>query len=41
MKLLGDANWWMPEWIGIVLRIPSESTPESAPVLPVPVPAAP
>jgi RND superfamily putative drug exporter len=22
MKLLGDANWWMPNWLGIVLRIP-------------------
>ena len=22
MKLLGDANWWMPRWIGTVLRIP-------------------
>jgi hypothetical protein len=22
MKLLGDANWWMPRWTGIVLRIP-------------------
>ena len=21
MKLLGDANWWMPEWLGAVLRI--------------------
>ena len=22
MKLLGDANWWMPKWTGTVLRIP-------------------
>jgi len=22
MKLLGNANWWMPEWTGIVLRVP-------------------
>ena len=22
MRLLGDANWWMPEWTRIVLRIP-------------------
>jgi RND superfamily putative drug exporter len=22
MKLIGDANWWMPNWLGIVLRIP-------------------
>jgi RND superfamily putative drug exporter len=31
MKLLGDANWWMPRWTGIVLRVPrSEPTPEVA-----------
>jgi RND superfamily putative drug exporter len=28
MKLLGDANWWMPKWTGTVLRIPQ---PEPAP----------
>ncbi len=22
MKLLGDANWWMPKWASIVLRVP-------------------
>jgi RND superfamily putative drug exporter len=22
MKLLGEANWWMPKWTGTVLRIP-------------------
>jgi putative drug exporter of the RND superfamily len=22
MRLLGDANWWMPNWTRIVLRIP-------------------
>ena len=21
MKLLGDANWWMPGWMGTALRI--------------------
>jgi RND superfamily putative drug exporter len=31
MKLLGDANWWMPKWTGTVLRIPHpEPTPEIA-----------
>jgi RND superfamily putative drug exporter len=23
MKLLGDANWWMPDWTRIVLRLPA------------------
>jgi hypothetical protein len=31
MKLLGDWNWWMPEWTRIVLRIPQ---PEPAPEIP-------
>jgi RND superfamily putative drug exporter len=31
MCLLGDANWWMPEWTRIVLRIPRrERAPEIA-----------
>jgi RND superfamily putative drug exporter len=37
MKLLGDANWWMPEWLGTVMRI---SDPEPTPKIeapPVPV----
>jgi RND superfamily putative drug exporter len=38
MKLLGGANWWMPNWLGIVLRIPRRKPPETAPVLPIPVP---
>src|SRR5204863_624991 len=32
MKLLGEANWWMPNWTRIVLRIPRpEPVPETAP----------
>jgi len=31
MKLLGDANWWMPRWTATVLRIPhAEPAPEVA-----------
>jgi RND superfamily putative drug exporter len=31
MRLLGDANWWMPKWTGVVLRIPHrEPGPELA-----------
>jgi putative drug exporter of the RND superfamily len=31
MKLLGDANWWMPRWTGTLLRIPHrEPAPEIA-----------
>ena len=31
MKLLGDANWWMPRWTGTLLRIPhTEPAPEAA-----------
>jgi RND superfamily putative drug exporter len=31
MRLLGDANWWMPNWTRTVLRIPhSEPPPEVA-----------
>ena len=38
MKLLGDANWWMPQWLGTVLRIPHrEPTPEIPTAPPVPV----
>jgi len=29
MKLLGDANWWLPNWLGIVLRVsPREQAAE-------------
>jgi RND superfamily putative drug exporter len=31
MKLLGDANWWMPNWTRVVLRLPRvEPVPEVA-----------
>jgi RND superfamily putative drug exporter len=33
MKLLGDANWWMPGWLGTVLRI---SDPEPTPKVEAP-----
>ena len=42
MSSLGDANWWMPRWMGTVLRIPPpKPAPEIAPVPPVPVPTSP
>jgi RND superfamily putative drug exporter len=39
MKLIGDANWWMPNWLGIILRTPRRPpTPgEDIPLTP-PVP---
>jgi RND superfamily putative drug exporter len=30
MRLLGDANWWMPQWTRSLLRIRQEPTPEVA-----------
>ena len=31
MKLLGDANWWMPDWTRAALRLPrGEAAPEAA-----------
>jgi RND superfamily putative drug exporter len=37
MKLLGNANWWMPEWLGTVLRVqqpkPHQDMPTTPPVL--------
>ncbi len=31
MRLLGDANWWMPKWTSIVLRVPhAKPTPKLA-----------
>ena len=36
MKLLGEANWWMPKWTGMVLRVrqpkPHKDTPKTQPV---------
>jgi hypothetical protein len=26
MRLLGDANWWMPNWTRVALRIPRRKT---------------
>jgi RND superfamily putative drug exporter len=40
MRLLGDANWWLPKWMGVVLRIPHrepEPREEVARAPPVPV----
>ena len=38
MKLLGDANWWMPRWTETVLRLPHhEPTGEVVPEVPAPV----
>jgi RND superfamily putative drug exporter len=37
MKLLGDANWWMPRWAETVLRLPhAEPSPAPVPELPAP-----
>jgi RND superfamily putative drug exporter len=31
MRLLGDANWWLPSWMGTVLRVPTnQPVPETA-----------
>ena len=37
MKLLGDANWWMPKWTGTVLRIPHREPAPKITTPPVPV----
>jgi RND superfamily putative drug exporter len=38
MRLLGDANWWMPEWAGSFLRIRRREPPPDIPA-DVPAPA--
>jgi RND superfamily putative drug exporter len=30
MRLLGDANWWLPPWMGTILRIPNDQSPAAA-----------
>ncbi len=37
MKLLGDANWWMPEWAGLILRVPRREPTAEIAAPPVPV----
>jgi len=34
MRLLGEANWWMPRWVATVLRVPHREIP-TAPSVPV------
>lgn len=41
MKLFGDANWWMPAWLGILIRVPKQPAAEVVPAQPVPVPGSP
>ena len=37
MRLIGEANWWMPEWARIALRLPApKPLPEFPAVTPVP-----
>jgi len=35
MELLGDWNWWMPKWTGVVLRVPRREPAPEAPPVPV------
>jgi len=30
MRLLGEANWWMPRWTRTALRVPGEPARELA-----------
>jgi len=39
MKLLGEANWWMPRWLETVLRMPHPE-PADEPPTAAPEPAA-
>ena len=32
MKLFGNANWWMPKWLGTVLRISDDARVPETPV---------
>jgi RND superfamily putative drug exporter len=34
MKLLGDANWWLPNWLGILLRVSSRERVAEIPTSP-------
>jgi RND superfamily putative drug exporter len=38
MKLMGGANWWIPRWTALVLRVPRQQVPELASAQPAPVP---
>jgi RND superfamily putative drug exporter len=35
MKLLGEANWWMPSWAATVLRVTHREPAPEAPPVPV------
>jgi RND superfamily putative drug exporter len=37
MKLLGDANWWLPGWLGVVLRVAPREPAVEIPTAPAPV----
>jgi RND superfamily putative drug exporter len=37
MRLLGNANWWMPKWVGTVLRIAEPEATQTIEAPPVPV----
>jgi RND superfamily putative drug exporter len=37
IRLLGDANWWMPKWLGTVLRIAEPEATPSIEAPPVPI----
>jgi putative drug exporter of the RND superfamily len=38
MRLMGNANWWLPKWMAVVLRVPAREihpradVPEAPPV---------
>jgi RND superfamily putative drug exporter len=41
MKLLGEANWWMPNWMNVALRIPVQPpAPQPPAAREIPVPRA-